>query len=260
MSSVPKDNKNLQVYAGIALRIGLLSEQYEKMSAGLPDNQKYDVTLHLCLLQTLLTNVVEQLANKFGLGEWNISYLDRPIRDRTASEKIGLNTDMITSHYDKGIKILDVLHYIRNSLSHPTKTLPGSKPNPSTGYTVHESDEGIIESIEFVVGRHNHDNDFRRFDTVIKATEYINNNRLRDVTVACSDIPPCYYLVKNGSVFAPVFRIRIPVKQLKVLVRELSLLLAQPLKEDWPNNIFDSNIISEVIQHQFKNIKNLMSA
>jgi hypothetical protein len=247
---VPKDNKHLQVYAGIANRIGLLSEQYERISKGLQENQKYEVTLHLCLLQTLLTNVVEQLDNEFGLGEWDDSYFRRPLRDKSASKKIGLCSKMITSSWDKGITILEVLRYMRNSLSHPTKTLPSTRPHPSTGYTVNEGEDGTIKSIELVVGRHNKDNDFRRFYSKDKAEQYIEDNRLNDVSVASSDVPPCYYLVKNGKIFAPTYRMKMKYSDLILLVRKLSLLLSQPLLENWPKAEFNENLISSLLEHQ----------
>lgn len=252
MSMVPKDNKHLQVYAGLAARIGLLSEQYEIISDCLLDNEQYDVTLHLCLLQTLLTSVVEQLENNFGLGEWDNNYLNKPLRDKATASVLGLTSDMIKSEWDKGTTILNILQYIRNSLSHPSKTLPGVKTYPATGFTLHEDDKGKIESIEFVVGRHNTDNEFRRFEAEETANRFIRDNRLhsKGVSIARSDVPPCYYLVKNGKVYAPTFRIVMDVNSIKKLVRELSLLLAQPLREDWPGGEFSSDLTTPKLAAQ----------
>lgn len=246
MSMVPKDNKHLQVYAGLAARIGLLSEQYELLSECLPENEQYDVTLHLCLLQSLLTSIVEQLENKFGLGEWEDGYLNKPLRDKTTASILGLTPDMIKSEWDKGTTILNILQYIRNSLSHPSKTLPGVKTYPATGFTLHEDDKGKIECVEFVVGRHNTDNEFRRFEAEEAANRFIRDNRLhsKGVSIARSDVPPCYYLVKNGKVYAPTFRIIMDVTSIKKLVRQLSLVLAQPLREDWPKGEFENDLIN----------------
>jgi len=88
MSNMPKDGKDLQVYAEIANRIGVLSKQYERLSKKSLKYKIYDVTLHICLLQTILTYVIEQLYGRFGFMEWSKGFFSNNIRNKTESRRI----------------------------------------------------------------------------------------------------------------------------------------------------------------------------
>ena len=55
-----RDEKN-RIRAGFALNAGRLLEQYSRLSAGVRASERYDATLTICILQSLLTNCWELL-------------------------------------------------------------------------------------------------------------------------------------------------------------------------------------------------------
>ena len=136
------DKQNGLIRAGLAHNAYQLLEQYDSFS--IPPPQRFDVTLHLCVLQLLLANSVELVIatnNSRKRQQW----LDplEPFVNRLLTEPGALEQN---SFPDGPPDTYDVLTHLRNALSHPRMT---HQVPPTTGYTTGSDALGVITHVTF---------------------------------------------------------------------------------------------------------------
>lgn len=228
---------NNKIQAGFALNAGKLLIQYQQMVESFPQESRYDATLAICVLQSLLTNCSELLDSmKEQLKQiWMEQLPDIPFRWGLKRGFVTLNTFPAPLTYERFIE------HLRNALSHPTT--PDKKPKlPSTGYTTILGSSGIIEAFRFTdspwVSR---GEDFAPYvsKNSTKVAESLKRfNRKYDCLVEASlNSRGCYQAMHDGQPYRPIFIADIPLDSLVRIALELSNYLAQPTQEHWDGRI-----------------------
>lgn len=137
------DKQNGLIRAGLAHNAHRLLVQYESLD--LPEKQRFDVTLHLCVLQMLLANSVELAIatnNKRKKEQW-LAPLE-PLMDGLLDYPCAIEQDTFP---DLRPDTVQVLTHLRNALSHPRMT--HTVPPTTTGYTTNSDGRGVITSVTF---------------------------------------------------------------------------------------------------------------
>lgn len=237
-----------QIHASIAKRVGLLLTQYETLTGHLPANQRYEATLCLSLLQTLLTQCMELIKSK-ELADLTTA-LDLPLSDEPSP--FGLSKACVQTHTmwspDK-LTHKNVISSLRNAMSHPNKQTESTPP--VTGFTQYlsnpePSEDGLreIEGFEFIHSpwvlksgkdvnagwtapatdaekRQQLEKNVRKFKT---------NHGLENLTVEHRSNQSNYKVYQGGDLFIPVLKLKLTTADLRTLTLKLSCLLALPLK------------------------------
>ncbi len=179
-----KRTEDFQIYAGLAARIGVLAKQYEELTKGKPENEIYDATLSICLLQSLLTNVWEE-ADKRGFNKWNGGFLDKEFSEDNPSFW-GLEFKNIKRNSYGSMRKFTVLKQLRHAMSHPCATNPHNALYPSTGYWIPDKNSHLINSVIFVRAiclRIINQNPFKSKE---KANKYISHSdELKNKNITC---------------------------------------------------------------------------
>ena len=136
---------NGKIQSDFALRAGRLIEQYENLSAHLPDSERYEATLVLCIIQSILVNCT-QLISELKKGKktnWDSSIQDAP-------PFLGIRRSFVVENTFPGeVTYEKFIEHVRNALCHPT--IAEKKPNlRSTGFTTIEKGSGLIEKFSFI--------------------------------------------------------------------------------------------------------------
>lgn len=216
-------NANNQIQANLAGRINEIARQYATLD--LKEQERFDATLHICLLQTLLTSCNELMKFKIPKAfekEYSIS----PIW------KVQLDILENTFYSSKTIKNKDILTHIRDALSHP---VVAEYSELLTGYTT-EKDESSGQIVAFVFTS----SPDKKNDTSIKTylSEQIANEALRTSKGFPKGVKPhqigerCFQLYtfeadKPLKPYVRIFRVKIDVENIKLLVTKLSEFLSQ---------------------------------
>jgi len=135
------EKENGLIRAGLAHNAYQLLEQY--MSFAIPPRQRFDVTLHLCVLQLLLANSIELAIatnNALEKRQW-LAPLE-PFVERLLAEPGAIEHDTFPEPPDT----IEFLTYLRNALSHPRMT---HQAPPTTGYTTGSDDQMTITHVTF---------------------------------------------------------------------------------------------------------------
>jgi len=134
---------NNKIQADIARRIKIIALQYSRYPK--KDEEDFSGTLHLCLLQSLLTNCYELLDDMKRQEEWDLG-LNVPLNkkfDWSLDEvEIRMNT------FNGELTVAEFIKHLRNAMSHPTGTNLDSE-FPSTGYNSIQNDFRHISGIGF---------------------------------------------------------------------------------------------------------------
>ena len=127
MGSYSRDENN-QIFSEFASRIGKIVCQYEENE--FPEGEKFEVTLNLIALQSLLTQCIEQHRDR-GKAESEKSILANPVT--ATSTTFGIHKGLIKENTfgEETFTYFKLLVHIRHALSHPTAQLETN----STGYT-----------------------------------------------------------------------------------------------------------------------------
>ncbi len=229
-----RDPKN-QIYADIAFRLGRIVTQYEKMTT---DEEKFEATLYLTVLQNLMTNSNEYVR------QMTRSARKNSIFNKEISYSIwGLNDKCWIKHtfYEKPT-LQNFITRIRNSVSHPTD-IDIESEFPSTGFTTIKNQSGVIDRFRFINSPDTRNNRLKEldekqvFDTIYQRN---SNNKIfheefpKDISYR--KIPnneEKFQLISNGKPFIRISIIDLSVKQLGVFVKNLANYLAQPIQKDW---------------------------
>lgn len=131
------------VRAGLALNGFRLLRQYDELSEGRTPDERYEATLTLCVLQSLLTNC----------WEFHKSLNDRQRKEQfesvfTTVDSLLKDPDVrVDNQFPGELKPSDVLEHLRNALSHPA--LRDTKPS-TTGYTTVIDPSGLVTRLRFI--------------------------------------------------------------------------------------------------------------
>jgi hypothetical protein len=231
-----EDDKH-RIQADIALRIGKIALQYSKLD--LPPDQDFTDTLHLCLLQNLLTNckeLVEAMARDNGeeLG------LKVPL---SQMPDWGLMPEVVSEDSFEGTSTIEeLLVHLRNAMSHPTGTNLDAR-FPSTGYNTLPDTSRMIRAIVFCDSPDTNDNCPLNWQNRQYAIDYLTrvqrpsrrcpwNTVPSDVQIAQAGYNG-FGMFRFGKPYARVFVVVLTTHQLRSLIIGLSNLLAQPAREYW---------------------------
>ena len=223
---------NNQIQAAFAHRIGLIALQYDQL---VMDDlvTKYESTLNICLIQSLVTQCVE-LLKEMKKNERRPSYLTLTLPDTEPQRGLSASMIKINTFDGEDVTYNTVFWHIRDVLSHPT-SIDINSPYPSTGFTTPGGPGRIYEYI-FV-----HSPDVRRDRPKFYDAREQAEKALREIgsppRVHSQDVDKDgqtrYQLWRDGEPFVRIFRIDIPSNNLKQLVQGLSNYLAQPTQEIW---------------------------
>jgi len=136
------EKENGLIRAGLAHNAYQLLEQYE--SFDIPPRQRFDVTLHLCVLQMLLANSIElanATNNKLAKQQWLAPL--KPFVERLLAEPGAIEHDTFPEGPPDTIQVLT---HLRDALSHPRMTY---QVPPTTGYTTGSDDRMTITHVTF---------------------------------------------------------------------------------------------------------------
>jgi hypothetical protein len=234
---------NNQIQADIAYRIGRIAIQYDTCSDRFPPEQKFDDTLHICLLQTLLTSCSE-LIRAMGNNEMKLSPF--PSNFDSANKLWGLENAEILQNTFRREKVTNnhIITHMRDSLSHPAR-LDLHAEYISTGYTAVEANKMITDFV-FISSPDVRRDRPKPFHTQEEAQLQLAQGGFPKGTVVyeIGDGEKKYQLWYKGNPYARIFQIKVPVGGIKTLVRGLSNYLAQPIKKNWDGETF-TNIIGE---------------
>lgn len=223
-----------QIQADLAKRLGMVLKQYHEQVSS---NEKYEVSLCLSILQTLLTNCVELLNGLKDKQRKNDPFYSFQLSTWGLDEK---NILLNNFNYPELTPEI-IIRNIRNALSHPTKIDLDSK-KPTTGYTTVGKTEKI-ESIIFVTspdlnGRGN----IRTYSSIKVAQEKIKNDSTFPKNIEIREIPgkqePSFGFFLDHEPFYRVFKIVLTPENLRTLTYSLASYLSHPLDEKWDGITF----------------------
>lgn len=224
---------NNRIQAGFALNAGNLLVQYQKMMGSLPEASRYEATLVICVLQSLLTNCSELLASmrKHLKNVWDSPLPDIPTRWGLERKFVIRNTFPAPLTYTRFIV------HLRNAVSHPTT--PEKKPNlPSTGYTTIPGSSGMIETFRFIdspwVDRgRDHERYVHEKESKVQVELDRFNKKYRCHLEVSRNAAGLYQAMHDGQPYRPIFVTEIPLAGLMNIALELANYLAQPAQEHW---------------------------
>lgn len=236
-----------QIQVDFARRAGQLLLQYEQLSIGLPAEERFEATLAVALLQSMLTICQEMLRRspkrsvRGAAGAGLSAMASRSVLDEPAL--LGLEADCIVETWPstRGLTYREVFECLRNALSHPCPQ--GGTKYPVTGYTTVASKAGCIAVFEFVqsswVNRNGNDllprfapdktdeEAGRKLQVEVKG--WADNAAVVGL-VARRNADGQWRVYRGGEQFVPVLRIRLTVQQLRTLTLTLSDLLSSSLE------------------------------
>lgn len=227
------NKKAVSIQAGFALHAGKLLMQYEALAQKLPHDQRYDATLTISVLQALLTNCVELLDSLQKSQSFQQDFA-RPLLD--IPQFLGIGRSLIRkSYYKEEVTHKQILESIRNALSHPTYSTKGELS--STGYhTINETGH-LISAFRFIDSPWVKRGRLMTYDDAAKAQAVIERFERRAGNFGLrprQQNPGRKFEIALGDqTFVPIMELEIPLPNLKVITRELSNLLAQPVMEQW---------------------------
>ena len=219
--------KTGQIYADIAYRLGKIVTQYEKLSV---NEEKFEATLYVAILQNLLTTCSELLKHMTQMTRQSDSIFQKDI------ESVGWGLQKscwVKNKYEEDLIMENFIKRVRNSISHPTETKI-EEDYPSTGYTTIKDDSGIIKKFRFIDSPDTKRNRKRSFRTEQEISLYIRRNRPTfPENIQYSKNEQGYFLTMNSEPFIRIAIIDLSVEQLASFVKNLANYLAQPIQENW---------------------------
>ena len=246
MGYYTRDNGD-QIYAAIALRLGKIITQYEDLKVN-ENEEKYEATLYLAILQNLLT-----IGNEYGRSK----YFEKMLKAMNGQEKNYFKTKFESCHdfevtewgIKKGcwvqntfmdkISLKTFLEKMRNSVSHPA-IINYYSAFPSTGYTTLDDDKTIIKKFGFVNSPDTRNNELKTYDSIEKVEAFIKYQQTihalpEDVTYSTND-GKNFFIEHNSEPLFRVSKIELSVEELGFFVKKLAEYFAQPLDEKWEGN------------------------
>lgn len=223
-----------QIQAELARRLGIVLTQYHEKIDSL---EKYEVSLSLSILQTLLTNCVE-LLNKLSEGQRR----NNPISESPILSEIwGFDEkNIITSTFKQpNLNAAMVIRHIRNALSHPT-SLDLNSNFKTTGYTT-RNNSSTIKSIVFIsspdLNNKRNPKTYKNFKDAERFKKVMGDFP-DDVEITQIEDEK-FIFTCSGKAFYRIFEIELTPSNLLTLTYSLSEFLSLPLKKDWNGVTFE---------------------
>lgn len=231
MSEYERDYKD-QIHSDFAFRLGKIVNQYDRTEFS---NEHFEVTLYICVLQNLLTNCLDGILRSAEDRTRPLLTQIKPLLEKTIDGENptwGLESSFIKVNTFSGdLKVRDVIERMRHSLSHPAQ-LRLNEEYPSSGYTTIPNETKIISKICFVNSPDVVKNRPRLFNNKEDVQKYIESRSLGNLNLYPKKVSNCGYgLFKDEKPFTKIFRVDLPVKNLKTLVTELSNNLSVEIAE-----------------------------
>lgn len=224
-----------KVRADFALRVGKLYREYEGRLPLIPPDERYEATLNLALLHSLLTTCMELLKHMPQKREFEKPFADVPAL-------WGLRSDMvIRDNFPGKPSQFEVLERIRNALSHPTHG-DINVPYPTSGYrNINDVGGNQISAFSFVNSPNvvregvpptydQRDKAERQMTKLQKAFNRVGDHRPLRVEKTSSNKFAIYC---KDEPYVQIFQINIPMAALSALLLGLSNYLAQPTRDRW---------------------------
>lgn len=222
------------IQADFALHAGKLLAHYSKLTATLSSEAKYEATLGVCVLQSLLTNCIELLTQ---MQDHQRPLFDEPIPD--VRPRWGLTRSFIArDDFPGDLTLKRTLTHMRHAVSHPTAVV--GPQFPSTGYTTLPDGSGLISGFRFTDSPWVKNG--KRWEPVMPSTERAMRAQIskferdHDVTgylEVLSQPDGSFEIAREGHVYWPLFVIELPLQALTDLAKHLANHLAQPTRERW---------------------------
>lgn len=224
--------KNGLIQASIAHRLGVVLKQYYECQL---DEEKFEVSLTLAILQNLLTNCIE-LFNSLSGSQRKENPLTNELVSHTSTW--GISSQCVTTHtFDQGkLTYEKVFRHLRNALSHPTE-LNLESEYLSTGYTT-DLTSRIIDKVIFVSSPdvNGRNSQIRRYRSLDEAQQKKSGDGTFPKDVEIVAYGDKYQFSINSKPFIRVCRIELTPMQLLNLTYALSSYLSHPLQRDWDGN------------------------
>ena len=213
------------IQADLAKRLGTVLRQYSEFKI---NEEKFEVSLTLAILQNLLTNCMELLTKE--------NPLTNEITDNLSDW--GISIDCInTNTFEQGKMTYEkIFRHIRNALSHPT-TLDLKSDYLSTGYTT-ENNSKTIEKIFFVSSPDVTKNRLRKYNSYNDAKNWKDRQGTFPKETSIIEENEKFIFKLNSEPFYRVCKIELSPKQLLNLTFALSTYLSHPLQKDWDGQTF----------------------
>ena len=223
-----KRTNDAQIQASQAYRLSVILKEYIDTHRN-NDNNNYDVTLSISILQTLLTNCIELFDRTASSSP---SFLRKNIKSKNDYD---LSLDSVIentfNHRFNIITIESVLRHLRNALSHPTIIKTKAK-FVTTGYTSIAGTDGKISYILF--------SDSRDIDDDGKPKDYWIENRASNEQnkkysyfkegVIIVEKNGKYTFEYEGNPYYRTFQIKLSPKQIVNLTYSLANFLSKPVE------------------------------
>jgi hypothetical protein len=233
-------DKDDQIYASLAYRLGKIATQYDKYVV----EKKYEATLYISILQSLLTISNEYIRKMMGaLKGIEKSKANAIFREEfESSQDFGSSEWGIASGcwventFKEKIHLQNFITRMRNAISHPN-IIDITSPYPSSGFTTIDDDDTIIKKFCFVNSPDSRENQIKFFYSEEKVKKYIEQIKTRD-----NDLPENishdfngseYYMTLNSKPFIRISKIELSVKELGNFVKHLANYFAQPKDGTW---------------------------
>jgi hypothetical protein len=218
------EDKKHRIQADMARRIGEIAVQYGRVPR--PPEEDFSETLHLCLLQSLLTHCKELLEAMNRSGDDSLG-LHISVDKMTSW---GLEQIQVTRYsFEENLTVAVFLTHMRNAMSHPTGTDPGCD-YPSTGYNAIKDAQGMIEKVAFCDSPDTRDNRPKEWRTQAEAERHFSRAP-SDIRV--ERVGSRFRVSSHGYPYTREFLAILSTEQLRSLVMNLSTLLAQPARDHW---------------------------
>lgn len=188
------------IRAGFALHAWHLLTHYEQLTEEHSPADRYEATLTVCVLQSLLTNCWELW--KF-LNDKKASRVLEPLREYTLSMLADPEVD-VTNSFPGQPDLKAVLMHVRNAVSHPR--MKEGDP-PTTGYTTVEDGTGLVSRLRFTDSP--------------------------DVTSKGALRTEARHRTGGDLEKVQVFSVELPLAVLTEWAKKLAETLAQPVMDNW---------------------------
>ncbi len=228
-----------QIQADLARRLKIVLKQYYWL---VPPEDRYEVSLSLSILQTLLTRCVELLKAMD-----DSQKKTDPLRSTQMDKTLwGFNESniVVNTFYSKNLRIGTIIKHVRNAMSHPTNIFLDEDIR-TTGYTsVHRFGAKDIEKIRFIdspdmIGKGR--GKTRIFPNRDRAENEFNRFRgdFPEGVIIVEDQAGRFLFMKDGVPFHRVFEIDFSPAGLLQFTYALADYLSHPLKKDWDAVTFE---------------------
>lgn len=200
MVELRRDDEN-QIRAGFALHAWQLLQHYEELTREEASERRYEATLTVSVLQSLLTNCWELYTYLGRRGPRMLANLEDFVESLLAEPNVSVVSTFPNEKFDARSLIV----HVRNALSHPR--MKDTDP-PTTGYTTIADGSGLISRLRFIDSPDVNSKGTMRAE----ARDRLGSEDFSQVRM---------------------FELELPLMRLAALAEEVALVLAQPVMNNW---------------------------